>query len=226
MTKKNNLNSRRNLQDPPRIIVEADDNSIVEVTGPDANDVFTISDGTGNYGPNESATIKILGPATLVFTVFDIENAVSNYADESFECIYDFLIIEGEKYCGDTNGYTAPGTIILGEAKEYVITWSSDEIEEDVGFEFTVTFIKASGTEVCTGDDCDFPQKCDTKVGSPNEGKCVNPICETFMDCSETGDCGLDWKCECYSGFIGENCETYGYCSGDTDCGQGTCVND
>ena len=88
----------------------------------------TCTDGAGNYGDNEDATVNLQGLGTLTFTSFSLE------PDSS--CSYDYIEIDGTKYCGST----APATMTIASGTTKVLRWRSDNSVTDAGFEFKFLF--------------------------------------------------------------------------------------
>ena len=77
-----------------------------------------ITDGVGNYGDSESATITAINAGTLYPKgTFETESAS-----------YDYLTIQGIKY----GGTTPPGNIVLAAGEDF--TWTSDVDTNKAGF--------------------------------------------------------------------------------------------
>lgn len=101
--------------------------------------VTTCTDGSGNYGNNEEATVNLQGPGSLTFTSFSLE-AGSN-------CGYDYIEFNGRRYCGST----APPTMTVAAGSTKVLRWKSDGSATRTGFEFTFSHGCLPGSYSSTG---------------------------------------------------------------------------
>jgi len=83
----------------------------------DGGSCATSSNYPGDYGSDEECTIKGVPPAGLEVVAFDVEDY----------CSYDYITVNGVKYCG-TSG---PQGVV---PEDGVIEWKSDEIEVRSGW--------------------------------------------------------------------------------------------
>ena len=88
-----------------------------------------VQDASGDYGNNEDCSFEYSGHATAV-TISRAEWGV-----EAHGCQYDWLEVDGQKYCGGANAETAfPLNFEAPAGVATLFTWSSDLSFTDIGF--------------------------------------------------------------------------------------------
>jgi hypothetical protein len=91
-----------------------------------SGDCFRSPNYPSNYGSNQTCTITAHEAVTLSVTSFDVE---AEY------CYFDYLRVNGGRYCGNTGGPS--GVQVAAGAN---ITWTSDDAYFFSGFEICGAF--------------------------------------------------------------------------------------